>query len=68
MIPETIIKEVEKEIDLQIAMVDKILDKRGNSGQHFDDFLVEAKAKLYGMLHIYWLIGGTQYPDYKIKK
>lgn len=64
---EQIMKEAEKEIDLQIAKLDKILDKRSNSGQHFDNFLHEEKTRLYGMLHIYWTIGGKGYQQYKVK-
>lgn len=57
-----IIKQV---IDQQINKVDKILDKRSTSGQHFDDFLAEEKSRLYGMLEIYWLLGGKDYQHFK---
>lgn len=56
---------VKQVIDQQINKVDKILDKRSSSGQHFDDFLTEEKARLYGMLEIYWLLGGKDYQHFK---
>lgn len=58
----TLVKEA---IDQQITKVERILDKRADSGQHFDDFLREEKAKLYGMLQIFWLIGGQGYDNLK---
>ncbi len=57
-----LIKQV---IDQQINKVDKILDKRSSAGQHFDDFLTEEKARLYGMLEIYWVLGGLDYQHFK---
>ena len=62
---DTNLQLAEKEIDLQVKKVDKILDRRGDSGQHFDEFFHEEKAKLYGMLQIYWIFGGTGYHKYK---
>ena len=59
---------VQQEIDKQINKIEKILDKRGTSGLHFEDFLAEEKARLYGMLQVYWLLGGTEYVQYKPKK
>lgn len=56
---------VKKEIDLQVSKIERILDKRGFSGNHFDDFLTEEKAKLAGMLKIYWLLGGEGYTQFK---
>lgn len=58
--------QAEEAINQQIAKVDKILDKIGTSGQHFDDFLREEKAKLYGMLQIYWLVGGKGFEDFRV--
>ena len=52
-------------IDQQINKVDRILDKKGSAGQHFDDFLTEEKARLYGMLEIYWALGGEGYQHFK---
>jgi hypothetical protein len=63
---ETSLELVEKEIDLQIAKIDSIMDKRSNSGSQFDDYLREEKTRLYGMLHIYWLIGGAGYQKFKM--
>jgi hypothetical protein len=54
-----------KEIDLQISKIEKILDKREVSGQHFEDFMSEEKARLFGMLQIFWLIGGAGYDQFK---
>jgi hypothetical protein len=56
---------IKQAIDQQVTKVDRILDKRETSGQHFDDFLREEKARLYGMLQIYWLVGGTEFQQYK---
>ncbi len=56
-----------EEIDKQLAKIEKILDKRGSTGLHFDDFLREEKSRLYGMLQIYWLFGGKEYLQYKPK-
>ena len=55
------------EIDKQIAKIDRMIDKRGSTGSHFDDFLGEEKTRLYGMLQIYWLLGGKEYLQYKTK-
>lgn len=54
---------VKQTIDQQITKVERILDKRADAGQHYDDFLREEKAKLYGMLQIFWLIGGQGYDN-----
>lgn len=59
---------VKQVIDQQISKVDRILDKRALSGQHFDDFLGEEKARLYGMLQIYWLAGGEGYDKFRNSK
>ena len=56
-----------EEIDKQIAKIDRMIDKRGTTGLHFDDFLGEEKARLYGMLQIYWLFGGKEYSQYMHK-
>ena len=47
----------QEEIDKQIAKIEQVFDKRETTGLHFDDFLSEEKARLYGMLQIYWLLG-----------
>lgn len=65
MIDEKQLEPVKEAIDLQISKVERILDKRATSGQHFDDFLREEKARLYGMLQIYWLIGGVGYEKFR---
>ena len=57
----------QEEIDRQIAKIERMIDKRGTTGLHFDDFLGEEKARLYGMLQIYWLFGGKEYMQYKLK-
>jgi hypothetical protein len=44
-----------------------MIDKRGTTGSHFDDFLGEEKATLYRMFRIYWLLGGKEYLQYKHK-
>jgi hypothetical protein len=56
---------VKEAIDQQIIKVERILDKRADSGQHFDDFLREEKARLYGMLQIFWLAGGEGYEKFR---
>ena len=56
---------VKQIIDQQINKVDKILDKRSIAGQHFDDFLGEEKARLFGMLEVYWVLGGQDYQHFK---
>jgi hypothetical protein len=58
----------QEEIDKQIAKIERMLDKRGTSGSNFDDFLGEEKTRLYGMLQIYWLLGGEGYLQYKTRK
>jgi hypothetical protein len=62
---ELTIGKVKQVIDQQINKIDKLLDKRSSAGQHFDDFIAEEKARLYGMLEIYWLLGGTDYQHFK---
>jgi len=57
----------QEEIDKQIVKIERMIDKRGTAGSHFDDFLGEEKARLYGMLQIYWLYGGKDYLKYKLK-
>jgi len=52
-------------IDKQINKIDRILDKRGSSGQHFDDFLMEERARLFGMLELFWELGGEGYQHLK---
>ena len=54
-------------IDKQIDKIERVFDKRETTGLHFDDFLSEEKARLYGMLQIYWLFGGMGYTQYKPK-
>ncbi|MDP4210925.1 MAG: hypothetical protein Q8928_19135 [Bacteroidota bacterium] len=58
--------QAEEAINQQIAKIDKILDKIGTSGQQFQDFLREEKVKLYGMLQIYWLVGGEGFEKFKV--
>ena len=55
------------EIDKQIAKIERMIDKRGTAGAQLDDFLGEEKTRLYGMLQIYWLFGGKEYSQYKLK-
>jgi hypothetical protein len=62
---ESNIQQAEKEIELQVQKIDRILDKRSDNGQHFEDFLREEKARLYGMLQIYWVMGGVGFKKYK---
>ncbi len=56
---------VKQVIDQQINKIDTILDKRISAGHYFDDFLGEEKARLYGMLEIYWILGGQDYQHFK---
>ena len=59
---------VKQAIDQQISKVDRILDKRASEGQHFEDFLREEKARLFGMLQIFWLAGGEGYDKFRNTK
>lgn len=54
-------------IDQQIIKIERIFDKRADNGQHFDDFLREEKARLFGMLQIYRLFGGSGFEKYTTK-
>jgi hypothetical protein len=58
---------VQQQLDQQVLMIDRILDKRETSGLDFYDYLGEEKARFYGMLQIYWLLGGKEYLQYKPK-
>lgn len=62
---EQLLSNVEQVIDLQVSKVEKILDKRASVGHDMDDFLTEERGKLYGMLQIYWLLGGDKYQNFK---
>lgn len=62
---EKTLLSVKEAIDQQIIKVERIFDKRAESGQHFDDFLREEKARLFGMLQIYWLAGGEGFEKYR---
>jgi hypothetical protein len=57
----------QNEVDKQISNIEIMFDRRETTGLHFDDFLGEEKARLYGMLQIYWLLGGKEYLQYKAK-
>lgn len=62
---EKTLLSVKEAIDQQIKKVERIIDKRATAGQHFDDFLQEEKSRLYGMLQVYWLVGGEGYDNFR---
>jgi hypothetical protein len=59
---------VQKEIDQQMANIERLLDKRETTGLHLNDFLGEERARLYGMFQIYWLLGGDGYKAFRQHK